>query len=435
MKKLMSIGLAAALMFAVAAQAQAAVPLETTGELRVRMFYLNDYTGAVSKKGAMNEFWDQRLRLGMNWQVSDSVKLQARADILEGLWGDNGAAATTTTLTTDAAGKTTAATTVAGSGGKAAIDFDWVNMQFKWPGTPLAFTIGRQDASWGLGILGKSDSRDRLKIMAATAAGTFGFVYQKRKEIFAAHDTLGLDDNRQYYLLYLGKGGGWDFGVVGVGTFFDATAGASTSHYIGDVFAKGKAGPADLSFEAFYLTGKTENDATADVDLSAIGAYAGASVPAGPVTIGAEVAYASGNDPSTAENEAAIVHDYHSPFWSIVLFNNMDLNGYAGETNIGNNTGLGNVVAGKLTVTAKPAPGLTIIGAAVYAQRLEDVKNAATGAITKADPLGVELDLVFVYAITPNVSWTIGAGYLIPGDFYGDADNALAAKSQFVLNF
>ena len=432
MKKLITIGLAMAMTFALAGQVKAAVPLETTGELRVRMFYLKAYAGAVAAptNGKTNEFWDQRLRLGMNWQVSDTVKLQARADILEGFWGDNGQTLAYT-VKQDPSGLNTVSAEYIGTPGKDPIHFDWVNMQFTWPGTPLSFTIGRQDASWGPGIMSKSDPRDRFKIVGAFDFGTLVALYQKRKEVFAAHDTNSQDDNRQYAIGYIGKGGGWNFGLIGLGTFFEADAAVDTTHYIIDAFATGKAGPADLSVEALYLTGKNDYAAAPDVDLTGIAAYVGAFVPAGPVTVGFEAAYASGDKPGTAsKNEGAFKSDYHSPFWSVVLFNNMDLPGYAGESNPAANTGVSNAMAAKVTVVAKPVPALTIVGAALYATRDQKV-----GANNEKG-MGTEFDLIFIYGITPNVSWTVGAGYLLPGKFYGDsADNALAATSQFVLKF
>lgn len=427
MKKLMTIGLAAVLMFAVASQVQAATALETTGELRVRAFYLDSYTGGVAHDDATNEFWDQRLRLGMKWQISDSVKVEARADVLEGFWGDN-STKTAFAVSGDAASGYSVATTSTGVAAKDQISFDRVFMQFTWPNTPITLTIGRQEASWGPGIVTKADNRDRFKIVGAFDFGTLVALYQKRTEVFTTHITE--DDNRQYAVAYLGKAAGWNFGVLIIDTMFDATPGSDTQHFIFDVMATGKAGPADIAFEAGYLTGTTENDATADVDLSGLIAYAGVFVPAGPVKIGVEGAYASGNDPNTAKNEGGIKFDYHGPFHSVVLFNNMDLDGYAGETSVSGNSSVGNAVAGKLSLVAVPAPGLTLMGAVVYAQRLE---ATATGG---ADPLGVEFDLVASYAITPNVNWVIGAGYLLPGDYYaGDPSNALAATSQFVVKF
>jgi hypothetical protein len=431
MKKLITIGLAAVMTFAVANTAQAAVAFETNAELRARAFYLKSYTGYAAANGKSNEFWDQRLRLGMTWQVSDSVKLNVRADILEGLWGDN-AEVVGTTVKEDSAGVHTVTNATTGVAKKASIDFDWVNMQFTWPGTPLTFTIGRQDASWGPGLVSKSDPRDRFKVLGAFDFGTLGFVYQKRAEILA-HDVGTTDDNRQYGLLYIGKAAGWSFGFLELATFYDADPVASTTSYTSDVFVTGKAGPVSLSFEGAYAFGTKDfaDAATKDLDLTGMAAYLGAFVPAGPVTIGVEGIYNAGDKKGTAtKNEGSVTVDYHNPFWSVVLFNNLDYNGYAGESSVSGNSSVKNAWAAKLSVVAQPVAGLTIVGAAVYASRLEDT------ATVKADALGTEFDLIFIYAVTPNVSWTVGAGYLLPGDYYtGNPDNALAAVSNFTLKF
>ena len=91
MKKLITIGLAAALTFAVAHQASATA-LETSGEYRARLWQLGNYVASDKS----TEMWDMRLRLNMVWPVAEGVKVIARADIMEGLWGDNVEVATTT---------------------------------------------------------------------------------------------------------------------------------------------------------------------------------------------------------------------------------------------------------------------------------------------------------------------------------------------------
>jgi hypothetical protein len=93
---------------------------------------------------------------------------------------------------------------------------------------------------------------------------------------------------------------------------------------------------------------------------------------------------------------------------------------------------VGNAVAAKLSASAKVMPALTLYGAAVYAQRLEET---AVGA-GDDEALGTELDLLAMYAVTENVGINVGFGYLIPGDAYGDnIDNAWGATLHFNLNF
>jgi len=441
MKKLLTIGLAAAMTFAVASQVKAAVPLETSAELRVRAFYVDSFTGAVAANGKTNEWWDQRLRLTTTWPVAEGVKMVVRADIGEGLWGDN---AQTTSLAVAEDAKTgvhTVTSTTTGVPAKATIHFDRVYMEFKWPASPITLTLGRQESSWGTGITFKNDDRDRFKITGNFDFGTIIALYQKRAEVFGGHDTNSLDDNRQWGVGYVGKAAGQTFGLVFLQTAFEADPTVDNITYTASVYDIGKVGPVDLSAEAVYTFGKRDYTAASgktDQDVSGMGLYVGAFMPAGPVTVGVEGAYASGDDPATkGKDEGGFKFDYHSPFWSVVLFNQMDLGAFY-ESNMGANTSVNNAWAAKLTCVAKPTPALTVVGAVVYGSKLQDVVNADK-SVTKAAALGPEFDLIFVYAITPNVNWTVGAGYLIPGDFYTSggrkADNALAATSQFVLMF
>jgi hypothetical protein len=426
MKKLMTVFLAAALLFAVAGQASAATALETSGEIRVRAWLLDNYL----QDGHQTEFWDQRLRLNGVWSVAENVKVQFRADILEGFWGENKQTPVFDATVDPNTGAVTVKQTLLGTEPKAAIAFDHVNMVFTWPGTPLTFTVGRQDASWGTGLALKSDNLDRFKVTAKFGAITGVYVYTKNQELFLLHDTGSVDDSRTHSLGMIANAGGFNTGLIGSYTMNETTATVDITRLLIDAYVMGKAGPVDLKGEVAFVTGENDNATGADVDYEGLGVYLGAFVPAGPVTIGFEGEYVSGDDLSTAKREDAFSSDYHSPFWSVILFNNMDYPGYAGESSgPGGDTGMLNGLAGKVSFNAVPMPGLSLYGAAVYAQRLEDTKT------TKADPLGTEIDLVMNYSVTPNVTLTLGAGYLIAGDFYGDVDNPWGTVAAFTTKF
>ena len=64
MKTWFKIALAVALVCTLPARTDAAT-LETAGELRARGWWLDNY----QKSGESDEFWDQRLRLNMDWIV------------------------------------------------------------------------------------------------------------------------------------------------------------------------------------------------------------------------------------------------------------------------------------------------------------------------------------------------------------------------------
>lgn len=427
MKKLMTVFLAAAIVFGIAGQSSATT-LETSGELRARLWNLGNYL--VDGKSA--EFWDQRLRLNLNWPVSETVKVNVRADIMEGFWGDSLVTATTTpavaaTATTAAVpAKTTYAAT---ANSRPPIAFDHVNVQFVWPGSPVAIQIGRQDASWGPGFFTKSDNRDRFKITAKFGDTIALYTYDKYIEVVQLHETDSLDDRTQHSAGVISKIGGFNVGLIGAAVLNGSNPNVNSTLYGVGAYAMGKVGPANLSFEiASYLAGKEDLTVGQDVDNSGLMAYLGVSLPAGPVTLGLEGAYAAGDDPGTKDkNEGVAKQDYQGPFWSVILFNNMDYQGYdkAGLMSTDNN--FANAIAGKLSVAAAPAKGVSLYGAAVYATR----DQVASGS----KDMGVEFDVVATYAITPNISWLVGGGYLVAGDFYGDVNDPWGAVSAFTVKF
>lgn len=428
MKKLMTIFLAAALVFAVAGQASATA-LETSGEIRARGWFLDNY---LQDKHS-TEFWDQRLRVNGVWNVAEGVKVQFRADILEGFWGDNTQAVSHTTQVDPLTGSVTVAESLIGTAPKDQITFDQVNMQFAWPGTPLTITAGRQDVTWGLGVAAKADNRDRLKVAAKVGGLTVVYAYDKFAELFSLHDVKDAngrvaDDSRGNALGVVGDLAGFKTGLLAYYSQNETNASKSINRLLLDAYFNGKVGAIDLKGEVAYVTGKDDNAVGNDPDATGLGAYLGAFLPAGPVTVGLEGAYAKGDDPDTTDNEGAFRHDYHSPFWSVILLNNMDYPGFANESALAGDGGLNNAMAGKLSVSAAPMKGLSLYAAAVYATR----DQVAAG---KDKPMGTEIDLIATYAVTENVALTVGGGYLMVGDFYGDVDNPLGAVVAFSTKF
>lgn len=423
MKKLMTGFLAAALLLGAAGQASATA-LETSGEFRGRYWYLGSYF----ESNKDSEFWDSRLRLNLVWPVADGVKVIARADILEGFWGDSLIVAKTTPATDVSPAITTYTTE---SNTRPAISFDQVYLEFKWPNTPLTVSVGRQGTTWGPGFAIAADNRDRFKVAAKVGGATVFYTYDKYIEGVNLHDTASLDDRGQHSVGVIGTIAGWNSGLVAARITNETDPHKDQAFNLFGLYTMGQAGPVGIKVDLGYAFGEDDHVAgTPDVDLEAILAYVGLSIPAGPVTLGLEGAYVSGDDPATkTDNEGLLTSDYQSPYWSIILFNNLDYNGYQGESNLGKDAGLSNAYSAKLSLSTTLAPGLSLYGAVLYAERLEAVGTKA------ADPLGTEIDLVVSYAITPNVSWTLGGGYLVAGDFFGSNDDPWGLMSAFTVKF
>ena len=439
MKKLQIIWLIAALLNIVAGNAHAAA-LETGGEIRVRGWWLDNYV----KDGKFTEFWDQRLRLTMTWPVAERVRIQVRADILEGMWGDDIPAATQAVTVAPATGSPNPAPPVLGTQAKQQIVFDWVNMQFVLPGTPLLFAIGRQDVSWGTGFWVQADNRDRFQVAAKLDSVVILFAYDKFVEVTTNHGPL--DDQRGWAVGAVSDAAGFRFGLLvaylkdGSRTRFPA---GDVSYVAGDVFAKGAFGPAKLQAEFYYGGGTVDRGALGDLDLGGLGGYASLFLPVGPsVSIGLEGAYARGDDPKSAGKiEGVFSADYEGPYWSVIFYNNMDYSGYGGDSqssSYGMDFGVRNAVTGKFSAVFTPLKNLSITGAGLYA-----AADQTRAGVDKA--MGWEFDVIAVYGITENVSLTLGVGYALLGDYWKSApisggsghkpDNPLGSVIAFTSRF
>jgi len=439
MRKLQAILLIVALQSVMSINAQAAV-LETGGELRVRSWWLDNYV----KDGKAAEFWDQRLRLSMNWPVAERVRIQVRADILEGMWGEDNPAATPAATAAPATGSSNPAPPVFGTQAKQQIAFDWVNMQFVLPGTPLLFAIGRQDVSWGTGFWVQEDNRDRFQVAAKLDPFVIVVAYDKFTEVTTAQDPLA--DGGGWAAGAVADAAGFRFGLLvaylkdGSRTRFPA---GDVSYLASDVFAKGSLGPAKLQAEFYYGGGTVDRGALGDLDLGGLGGYASLFLPVGQsVTIGLEGAYARGDDPKTAGKiEGVFSSDYQGPYWSVIFYNNLDYSGYGGDSQSSSTNldfGVRNAVTGKFSAAFTPLKNLSITGAGLYA-----AADQTRDGVDKA--MGWEFDVIAVYGITENVSFTLGVGYALLGDYWKFApisggsghkpDNPLGGVAAFATRF
>ncbi len=396
MKKLMTIGLAATLVFAAVGQASATA-LETKGEYRARYWYLSNYANlsGSTDPDTTADFWDQRLRLNMAWQVSEGVKVGARADIMENVWTN-----------TDAM----------------EIDFDQAFASFG--AGPTTITVGKQDVSFGLGMFAQADNRYRAKIAGKFDPVSVSLSMDMNTETYDSETT---DDSLGLSLGLATKVGEMNVGLLGWYASDKTVADLEKSRLGLDAFLKGMVGPANLAAEVAFATGTDDYDGGDDIDASALMAYVGAFMPAGPVNVGLEVAYSQGDDPTTTDNEAAYSQEYQGPFSSFILFNNFDLNGWV--SNYSGDTGVKNALAGKVSATMAASKELSFMGAVVYAM----ADQTAEG---QDDQLGVEVDLLAKYMVTENVSAAVGFGYLSAGDYYGDdVDNPWVGTVQFGVSF
>jgi hypothetical protein len=416
MKKVMTVFLAAAIAFAAAGQASAAT-FETKGEFRARYWYLSDYFGfkgplATAASDSSMDMWDQRFRLGMGWQVSDTVKINARADILENVWDF-------TTGTNDDK-------TVGGTGKEIDFDWAWADIQI---GANSKLQVGKMDVTWGPGVYAKADNRYRLRVGSKFDKVTAGLAYDMVTETF---DTKGVGDNGALTLGAAMPVGDHTFGLLGIYSDNKATLDTEKTLFAIDGYWLGAVGPAKFTAEAAWATGTTDNKNAPDTDREGLMAYIGATMPVGPVGVGLEFGYSKGDDPGTADDEGAIFHDYNGPFNSFILFNNFDLDGWNSVYSGGADKGLNNAMALKASATFAASKQLSFMGALVWAQADQTRQG-------QDDNMGIEVDALAKYALTENVTLQAGVGYLSAGDYYEvlgqNPDDPLVVTAHAIVTF
>lgn len=390
-----------------------ATALESTGELRVRGWWLDNYL----VDGRSTEFWDQRLRLGVTWPVAETVKVTLRADVLEGLWGTSSDPAIR--ILEDAVSGLHTATRL---DDRAPVVFDHVNLRLVLPGTPLLLTAGRQDVSWGTGYWVQADNRDRFQLAAKLDPVVIVAAYDKFTEVFAEHGAK--DDWGGWAVAAAADLAPFRFGLIAAyttdGSRFRFPKG-DLGYTAVDFFVKGKLGPVAFNAEIVDGAGAIDRDDGTTLDLSGLGGYLGVFAPVGAlVTLGLEGAYARGDDPATLdENEGFFSADYQGPYWSVIFYNNLDYPGYAvdpqtSDPSAARDFSVRNAISGKASVVVTPLQGLVLTAAGLYAAADETAPGVD-------EAMGWEFDFVAVYALTDNVSVTAGVGCAVLGDYWKSA--------------
>jgi hypothetical protein len=186
------------------------------------------------------------------------------------------------------------------------------------------------------------------------------------------------------------------------------------------VTADGKVGPANLNFEADFLTGSAEGTPAGDVDLEGLNLLIGAGMDVGPANVGVTVLYTSGQEVGSSDVN---VNDI-SPNFALgnILTNFEDISDRDGGS-AGNLTGI------KISAGMNPMPRVGVDAALIWAQLSED--NAAG-----EKDLGVELDGNARLKLDENSTIFAGVGYLFSGDAFGpNPDDQIKGKVGIAYTF
>jgi hypothetical protein len=214
-------------------------------------------------------------------------------------------------------------------------------------------------------------------------------------------------------------------------------------------YVQWKSGPFDLEGELRYVWGKVDYDSTTtDVDRKGWNLYLMGKYTMGAFYGGLEFAYISGDDPNTNDkNEAG---QKGGGGWDpLLMFGNYFFtkhHGAMGNPNL--NTGAAsdatwytqneyeqNLLMFKPFVGWKVNPQLEVIAQFAWLKANEKprVGGVPTGAQFVSDDYGREFDIYANYKVYNNLTYTVGFGYFMTGDYFKGANGSAALDDSFLI--
>jgi len=404
--------------------------------------YLNEETAA--DEGQSTAFYFQRLRVGTELIVSPGLSLITRFDAMERVWGGKRSDPYTGAAATDNQG---------GSAGTWAenenIAWDYAYVKYDSPiGT---FQVGAQPGgTYGLVFANSEEPRYRIKYISPDYSGFkwTATIEKNADSSFTSRNNTSDNadaDKDTYYLTGDYKAKNWAVGLL-YGYTIDKTNTLSTiavndrydaKYHTFNPYFTAAFGPVVLQGEAKWAVGTADPEEVGanDADIDSFGAYLDAVATFGPVYVGGTFAYAKGDVDGDDDKLYGEVNGGRDWSPTLIMWNE-DRARWVGSINRnpaiaaadggGFDTYFANAFLYQVRVGVKPIEKLDVCFAVSYAQRDKTLDNFD-------DELGWEFDLTGTYKITNNLSYMLGAGYLITGDYFKGANQASEVENNYMI--
>jgi hypothetical protein len=437
MKRLWLVLLSLGLIMAFGASAYA-VDVKVSGSYYAAGLYLNRIAlneNTSSNEGQSTAFYFQRLRVQTDLVVAPGLTMVTRFDALERVYGANRTTPGTTAQTNSAG-------TVAENEN---IAFDYAYVKYETPiGTFLAGAM--PGGTFGTVFNDSEEPRYRIKYASPDYSGfswTATIEKNKDNDYSAVNQTSTNTDADMdtYYLTGVYKAKNWATGLL-YGYQIDNSNTANTvivaanrykaTKHVFNPFFTAAFGPVKLQGEIKYEVGERdyESEAISDQDIDGFAGMLDAVATFGPVYVGGTFAYAKGDVDSNDKVTGTVTGGMD---WSPTLIMwNEDRARWVGNIRSSaaidgfDSAGFANAYLYQLRVGIKPVEKLDICLSGSYAQRDKTLDNYD-------NELGYEFDLTGTYKITNNLSYMLGAGYLITGDYFKGANQTSEVENDYMI--
>jgi hypothetical protein len=421
MRKLLVLGLAAALVFAFTLPASA-LENQFGGYWRTRFFANVNFAGETNTDAGLDsedqDYYvvDTRTRLYYTAILNENLKLVTKFEY-DTEWG----------------------TGPLGDFGADGKEFEIKNTYADFKVGPLETKVGIMGTVLGRGFVMDNDFSGLQLVHRATDAFWLRGTWLKENEGSIGKDTNDFDIDAyaleagiqlgeaafiQPYIVWRYSDDASDFnstassctGACEPEPAVVSTADEESIFWLG-VDANFTLGSASIWASASYVTGDLDNkDSTLDQDVSGYLLALGASMPVGPMGIHGQVFWASGDDDPADDDRDEFRGLTESYYWAEILgYGTFDAQLPAGSPG----DSISNIWAVNIGGSLKPVEKLTLKGDIWYAQLVEDESGPGATAANNysgEDDLGVEVDLVATYQLIEGLNLDLIGAYLFAGD-------------------
>jgi hypothetical protein len=462
MKRFWLVLLSLGLVLAFSASAFA-VDVKFSGSFYAAGMYLDKDT-LVKYTGTSTAFYFQRLQLTAEFIAAPGVSLITTANVMKRAWGANRSAPGTTLDTVGGDYFTGSAATRAENEN---IGFDYGYIKYA---SPIGlFEAGYMpDYAWGTIFHDELVPQGKLVYILPIDKWIFGLEAVKvHDKSYTANNSTTISDSDmdRYYAFFVYRDKNFEGGLL-YAYFQDATNrippfGLSSVYGFKSKFnsvqpyVKATVGPVKIQAEVDYYFGDIVkfDDAPAgyqDQKLQSLAGWIDAVATFGPVYVGGTFAYSQGqgNDSSTLNEWAGGGKDW-SP--TLIMWNS-DRNYWVGNIN-GNGTPtskfkytMTNAFFYQVRAGLKPTDKADICVSAAFAQadtlnNLNGSTQQVFGSIIDVDSrgsyvskdYGTEIDVTATYKITNNLSYMLGFGYLITGDYFKGTSASNQVENDYLI--
>ena len=346
--------------------------MEISGVMRSDL----DLDADTYTQGDDDAYWYHDVTIAMTGRLTETASVYMSLSLLDRNWGDPG------------------------TSGSQAVMFDDDVAYATFAIAPVTVTAGRMMDDFGVGFKYMGNPVDRFRVDYA-ASGSMGVgIFTDKLDDGAFSGNVG--DADRYGVIAETSVGDVKMGAQYIHTndrYNDLTGGEA------DVYATGAQGGIGYFLEAVYQAGSLYENCGVGIACKPMGGVIGVSMDVAPMSVGVAFAYATDN--FAADDEFAPTLFFGTDQDTAI----MDFMALPDES----------IMALVLNADYAVSDALSAGARVAYA---DGVASSVPGQVTGSV---MEADVYAEYTVVDGITWSVGAGYLVPSDITVADDPAMAA--------